>query len=260
MVEALDNLIQPLFTMPLENAALWVLLENTLIFIVALVIGHFAVKIFKSHAINDPPPPITAIEIILAISCVILNSLVTWAGVILWRVGVIQLRPDESFAGILVDFVILFLAMDFAMYVFHRVAHHPRLYSLIHDTHHRFDNPRPLTLFVLNPFETVGFGALWLVVISVYHSSFAGMMIYLTLNVAFGLIGHLGVEPFPRRWLELPLARFISTSTFHAGHHQDRHHNYGFYTVIWDRLFGTLSPDYTGEFQAAAAPPNARAL
>ena len=254
MVEALDNVIQPLYTMPLESVALWVLAENTLIFIASLVIGHFAVKIFKAHAITATPPPIIALEIVLAISCVILNSLITWIGVILWREGIVQLRPADNFLAIVADFVVLFFAMDFAMYAFHRVAHHPLLYPLIHDTHRRFDNPRPLTLFVLNPFETLGFGALWLVVISIYHSTFAGMILYLTLNVAFGLMGHLGVEPFPRRWLELPLIRFISTSTFHAEHHQDRHHNYGFYTVIWDRLFGTLSPDYTDEFQSAAAP------
>src|SRR4029453_6504341 len=99
------------------------------------------------------------------------------------------------------------------MYVFHRVAHLPILYPLIHDTHHRFENPRPLTLFVLNPFETLGFGVLWLIVITIYSSSFVAMISYLTLNVAFGLMGHLGVEPFPRRWLELPVIRYISTST-----------------------------------------------
>lgn len=254
MVEAPDNLIQPLYTMPLEQAALWVLLENTLIFFVTLIIGHIAVKAFKAHAITEPPPPISWLEILLAASCVVLNSLITWIGVILWRAGVVQLRPVGSLLNLLIDFVVLFFAMDFAMYVFHRAAHLPILYQIIHDTHHRFENPRPLTLFVLNPFETLGFGALWLVVISIYQSSFLGMMLYLTLNVAFGLMGHLGVEPFPRRWLDLPIIRYISTSTFHAEHHQDRHHNYGFYTVIWDRLFGTLSPEYTDEFQSAAAP------
>jgi lathosterol oxidase len=253
MVEALDNLIKPLYTMPLGEAALWVTVENVLIFLVTLVIGHIAVKVFKTHAITEPPPPITPLEIMLAISCVLLNSLVTWVGVILWRAGIVQLRPVGSLLNVVVDFLVLFFAMDFAMYVFHRVAHHPWLYPLIHDTHHRFENPRPLTLFVLNPFETLGFGALWLVVISIYPSSFVGMILYLTLNVAFGLMGHLGVEPFPNLWLKLPIIRYISTSTFHAEHHQDRHHNYGFYTVIWDRLFGTLSPDYGDDFQSAAS-------
>lgn len=253
MAEALENLIQPLYTMSLWDVAFWVIVENVLIFIVTLVIGHIAVKVFKSHAITEPPPPITRIEVVLAASCVLLNSLITWIGAILWRAGIIQLRPAGSLLNVLLDFVVLFFAMDFAMYVFHRVAHLPILYPLIHDTHHRFENPRPLTLFVLNPFETLGFGALWLVVIAIYPASFIGMIMYLTSNVAFGLMGHLGVEPFPRRWLELPLIRYISTSTFHAEHHQDRHHNYGFYTVIWDRLFGTLSPDYTDEFETAAS-------
>jgi lathosterol oxidase len=253
MVEAFDNLIRPLYTIPLAEAAGWITLENVLIFLVTLVIGHVAVRVFKNHAITEPAPPITALEIILAISCVLLNSLITWIGLILWRAGIVQLQPVGSLVNVVVDFLVLFFAMDFAMYVFHRVAHHRWLYPLIHDTHHRFENPRPLTLFVLNPFETLGFGALWLVVISVYQSSFVGMIAYLTLNVAFGLMGHLGVEPFPKLWLKLPVIRYISTSTFHAEHHQDRHHNYGFYTVIWDRLFGTLSPDYVNDFQTAAS-------
>lgn len=253
MVEALDNLIRPLYTMPLGEAAAWIILQNALIFVVTLVIGHVAVRVFKNHAITQPAPPITLLEIVLAVSCVLLNALITWIGLILWRAGIVHLRPPVGLLDITLDFLVLFFAMDFAMYVFHRVAHHPLLYPIIHDTHHRFENPRPLTLFVLNPFETLGFGALWLVVITVYQSSFAGMIAYLTLNVAFGLMGHLGVEPFPKLWLNLPIIRYISTSTFHAEHHQDRHHNYGFYTVIWDRLFGTLSPDYTDDFQTAAS-------
>jgi Delta7-sterol 5-desaturase len=71
------------------------------------------------------------------------------------------------------------------------------------------------------------------------------------LNVLFGLVGHLGVEPFPKAWVRLPLIRLISTSTFHAEHHGDRHHNFGFYTLIWDRLFGTISPDYLRDFERA---------
>ena len=41
-----------------------------------------------------------------------------------------------------------------------------------------------------------------------------------------------------------PLLRDIGGSTFHARHHQDLRCNFGFYTLIWDRLFGTLRKDY----------------
>jgi sterol desaturase/sphingolipid hydroxylase (fatty acid hydroxylase superfamily) len=183
---------------------------------------------------------------------VALNSAITVAGWVLWRAGIIRVSYDFGPRG-LVDALVLFFAMDFAMYVLHRVAHLPILYPLIHQTHHKYENPRPLTLFVLNPFETVSFGVLWLILISVYSSSLLGIAIYLTLNLAFGLVGHLGVEPLPRRWLELPGVRLISTSTFHAEHHEDRRHNYGFYTLIWDRLFGTLSPEYQADFTAATS-------
>jgi sterol desaturase/sphingolipid hydroxylase (fatty acid hydroxylase superfamily) len=241
-------------TMPLEAASIWALVENVVIFALALAVGHILVRVYKSKAVAEPPPPITWIEIALAISCVLLNTAVTIVGMTLWRAGIIRIRYEWSLR-IVVDVLVLFFAMDFAMYVLHRVAHIRWLYPLLHQTHHRFENPRPLTLFVLNPLETISFGVLWLLVITLYPSTLIGIIIYLSLNIAFGLIGHLGVEPLPVTWLNLPVIKLISTSTFHAEHHDDRHHNFGFYTLIWDRLFGTLSPDYTRDFNAANATP-----
>ena len=96
--------------------------------------------------------------------------------------------------------------------------------------------------------ETLGFGGLWLIVLAVYPATWLGMSIYLALNVAYGVIGHLGVEPVPAAALRIPLLKGLTTSTFHAQHHLDRQRNFGFYTLIWDRLFGTLSPDYARDF------------
>src|SRR5262249_38061749 len=66
--------------------------------------------------------------------------------------------------------------------------------------------------------------------------------VYLVLNVAFGTVGHLGGEPLPARWSDIPVLRYLAGSTFHARHHQALATNFGFYTVIWDSLFGTLHP------------------
>ncbi|MGC4031889.1 MAG: sterol desaturase family protein [Tepidisphaeraceae bacterium] len=137
------------------------------------------------------------------------------------------------------DALILLVVMDFAMYVLHRIAHHRLLFPLVHRTHHRYDRPRPLNLFVLNPFEVLGFGTLWLAVLCLYSFTWLGMILFLVLNLAFGTIGHLGVEPFPRSWKRLPIIKHMGSSTFHADHHQDEHVNFGFYTDIWDRLFRT---------------------
>jgi sterol desaturase/sphingolipid hydroxylase (fatty acid hydroxylase superfamily) len=114
----------------------------------------------------------------------------------------------------------------------------------MHRLHHDYDRPRPLTLFILNPVENLSFGMLWLAVITAYSPSWLGMSIYLLLNVLFGTIGHLGVEPFPVWWAKTPVLRYLAGGTFHARHHQDLDSNFGFYTLIWDRLFGTLRKDY----------------
>lgn len=244
------SLFEALRTMPFPQAVAWASAGNLVAFALALAAGEALVRVHQQHLIAEPPPPLTWAEVGYAASCVVLNTVITILGIYLWRVGIIEVRYSLG-PFVVADVIFLFAAMDFAMYCFHRVAHHPWLYPIIHDTHHRYENPRPLTLFVLNPFETLGFGLLWLVVMVSYPASWLGVAIYLTGNLTFGLMGHLGVEPFPRTWLQTPILRYISTSTFHAEHHQDRFHNFGFYTLIWDRLFGTLSPDYREDFQRA---------
>ncbi len=250
----LYSAIQSIYTMPLIEATLWVTLANIGMFAAALLGGEWLLRRNRDHRVSPVPDPISRMEIVLATVCVILNSAVAVVGVVLWKAGLIQLRPFGEYGvlTVLLDSVVLFFAMDLAMYVFHRVAHLPILYPLLHQTHHRYENPRPLTLFVLNPFEVLGFGALWIIVLVLYHSSIEGILIYLTFNLIFGLVGHLGVEPMPGDWVKLPVLRYISTSTFHAEHHMDKGHNFGFYTLIWDRLFGTLSPDYLNDFTMAA--------
>jgi lathosterol oxidase len=233
------------------QAAGWLLAENLLVFAVALGFGHVLVAWFPRHPIGAPPDPLNSQEVWLAVSCVALNTLVTIAGWFLWRAGIINVRRDVGWRAWL-DVVVLLMVMDLCMYVSHRVAHHPWIFPVVHRTHHLYDRPRPLDLFVLNPLEVLGFGGLWLVVITLNRSSWLGMVVYLVLNVVFGTMGHLGVEPMPRAWTRWRVLRSIGTSTFHAGHHHDLGVNFGFYTLFWDRLFGTLDPRYTSEFARAA--------
>jgi sterol desaturase/sphingolipid hydroxylase (fatty acid hydroxylase superfamily) len=177
-----------------------------------------------------------------------MNTLVTIAGWWLWRHGFITVRRDTG-PRAWADVLVLLLAMDLGMYLTHRVAHWPPIFRLLHAPHHQYDHPRPLNLFVLHPLEVLGFGSLWLLVMWLYPASWLGTCVYLTLNLAFGLVGHLGVEPFPRAWARWWLARHVGSSTFHAEHHVRQRYNFGFYTLIWDRLFGTLDPRYVADFE-----------
>jgi sterol desaturase/sphingolipid hydroxylase (fatty acid hydroxylase superfamily) len=217
--------------------------ENLAILAVVVLLGGWAAPLFSSRRVSLAPDPLSPTEITAALANVLLNTATTLAGLWLWREGVIQFRNDVGLLAV-VDVWVLLFGMDLLMYVLHRVAHTPVLYSLLHKFHHRYERTRPLTLFALSPAENLAFGALWLTFISVYEASWLGMSIYLFLNVLFGAVGHLGVEPLPASWAGRPLLRNIAGASFHAQHHQDAGHNFGFYTLLWDRLLGTLRPDY----------------
>ncbi|WP_416150358.1 sterol desaturase family protein [Salipaludibacillus sp. HK11] len=228
------------------NATILLFLLNIMILVSCILIGNKLVIWFYKR-------PVASIittrpsEVGLAVLSVILNTSVTLLGFYLWKNDVIVLSTSFGLLDWL-DIVVLLLIMDFLMYVFHRFAHMKKLYPFIHQTHHSFEDPRPITLFALNPLENLGFGLLWIVVLCIYPASWIGIAGYLFLNVVYGLIAHLGVEPFPSWWVKHPLSKWISTSTYHTQHHHQENYNFGFYTVIWDRLFKTMSPHYPSHF------------
>jgi sterol desaturase/sphingolipid hydroxylase (fatty acid hydroxylase superfamily) len=229
--------------LPFVSAVLLFLLENVVQLVVTVLIGDALVKLFHRNRIAQIPEPVSSFEMLLVISSLLLNTLITLVGWWLWRANLIRIRGSSDAWGVLLDVFVLIVVMDFFMYLLHRVAHHRLIYPFAHRTHHIFENPRPMTLFALNPLEVLGFGGLWLAVLIIYPASILGIVVYLSFNLAFGLVGHLGVEPAP--WLmKTPGLRYLMTSSFHAGHHHDGAHNFGFYTLVWDKFFGTLEVNY----------------
>lgn len=133
------------------------------------------------------------------------------------------------------DFVVLVASMDVLMYVLHRLAHTKFFYEWAHRAHHRYQNPKPLTLFVMHPFETLAFGALFAGLLCLYSPTWAGLATYAVINLGSGLAGHLGAGKTGDS-----LFGFLSTGAFHDRHHRDPDRNFGFYTVVWDRMFRTV--------------------
>lgn len=63
-----------------------------------------------------------------------------------------------------------------------------------------------------------------------------------------GSFGHAGFEYFAT-----PTARFPSPMLcifFHDQHHSEFRYNFGNYTSLWDRLFGTIAPNYDARVKA----------
>jgi lathosterol oxidase len=234
--------VKPVFawlaSLSLAEAMAYALLENTLLLLAALALGTWLVRRFAAARVAPPPPPLATRELILAVVTVLANAVVTVAGWLLWRRGLVMLRLELAPARVLVDVLVLLLAMDAAMFALHWLIHRPPFFW-VHRMHHDYPHPRPLTLFVLSPLEVLGFGALWLALMSVYTATWLGVGLYLALNLLYGTVGHLGVQPFSAAWARRPIVRWLAGSRFHADHHQQPHANFGFYTRIWDRLFRT---------------------
>jgi len=169
----------------------------------------------------------------------IINTVVTYAGFFLWEERWIDITFSQPIFIVLVDFMILFFAMDLLMYLFHFIIHKTVLYKWIHSLHHESVNPKPIDLFILHPVETFCFGALWLLVLVAHAFNAYAIVLYLAINVVFGLAGHLGVEIIPDAARKRGIWKYVGTSTFHHDHHRDVEHNFGFYTNLWDRVMGT---------------------
>ena len=205
-------------------------------------------RLFGSRRIFDHWQPLRLVEAGAAIGCLLLNVVVSVVGWWLWREDFITLKPGSWLLSVF-DCLVMLISMDLGMYALHRFVHQPWLFPWFHRFHHRHETTNPISLFVLHPLEVMGFGALMIVFLLVYPMSLAGLVGYLTLNILWGTLGHSGVEPFPKWWASIPGLRLLGTSTFHAGHHEHPGSNFGFYTLIWDKLFGTLDPEYEAFFR-----------
>ena len=226
------------------------LAANFVIFLTSTTGCWLMGQVFSKHRLFTKWEPFSKVELAAAIGATTLNAIASLGGWFLWQADIIQLSTSTGIS-IALELLLMLLVMDFGMYLLHRLAHHPSLYDKFHSFHHRHEVTNPISLFILHPLEVLGFAGLMIAFLAVYPISIYALILYLTLNVVFGTIGHSGVEPFPGVLRQIPLLKEVGTSTFHAEHHEHPAYNFGFYTLIWDRLFGTLDPEYWDRFLSA---------
>lgn len=218
----------------------------SLIINVAIYLGSLALYSLINRLASAKPlgekHTITIADIGLSFVTIICNAIVFILGVYLWKSGIIKLSDNSVWFKVLLEVVLLTILMDVLMYVFHRLVHELRMLNNLHARHHTHVSTNLLSLFVLHPVESIGFGLMMLVVIAVIPFSATGISIYLLINSVWGTIGHLNVTVLPDSWLKLLKKAHICTSEFHYLHHQFPEYNFGFYFSVWDRLLKTQHP------------------
>lgn len=186
----------------------------------------------------------------IAMSLVVLGSLTS----ILTKQGLISFsRSPVSWWVVGLEFAGYFFAFDCYFYWFHRLMHMKPIYTWVHKIHHFSTSPNPLTTLSVNPLESLingGFVPLFTALVTVHAAT---MTLIVPTNIIMGLYVHTGYEFFPRWWNKSWATKWFITATFHDQHHKYFNYNYGGYTTIWDRVFGTMRPKFETDFELLKA-------
>ena len=113
-----------------------------------------------------------------------------------------------------------------------------------HDVHHAVHNPSPYSAFSVHPaegFVEMAFRPIILIFVPLHPITLG---VFLIITFSLNVIGHSGYEFFPKNYVTSPFTRLGSSATFHYLHHKRGDKNFGLFLCVWDRLMGTMHPDY----------------
>jgi len=186
-------------------------------------------------------------RIVYSLITMFIFALVAILIVIMNRNGVTYMyREINTYGETYFIFSTLFLIVIHDVYFFitHKLMHHRKIYPIVHRIHHLSSNPSPWAAFSFHPIEAFVQIAWIPVVIMFVPVHYFSILIWSIFMMIFNVIGHLGYEIFPKRFLDSNFGKIFYTSTFHNMHHVKNNCNYGLYFIIWDKLLNTIHPNY----------------
>lgn len=211
-------------------------LKNPFVFFSTLIILNIIAYLLNIgiskiwNAVNKHEETINKEEVKVSIFNLFLNIIIVVPGFLWWKNGII------SFSGksVIFSFVSLFLLIDFLMYILHWLSHKVAFLKKIHAKHHEHSEKfNSVSLYYISPWESILFGTLLTLVAYLFHFNLYGFILFLVFNWLYGVISHLNTKT------DIPHFLIFTTNMFHKKHHQLNLKNFGFYTLLWDKLFGT---------------------
>jgi lathosterol oxidase len=201
-----------------------------------------------------PTPPDAAQsrrELLASLRTIVIFACVGTAVVAGRRAGVLRIYEDpreHGIAWLIATPFVLALLQDAYFYATHRAMHHPLLFRRVHLEHHLSRHTSPLTAYAFSPIEALVHAAFVPIVTLVMPAHQLAVFAFLAFMIVRNVVGHLGIEVFPRGFLATPLGALSTTTTHHALHHQRPGTGFGLYLTLWDRAFGTMDPTYDRRF------------
>jgi lathosterol oxidase len=167
------------------------------------------------------------------------------------RAGIFRVYDHPGQLGwpyFVASIVLLVVIQDTYFYWTHRAMHTRALFRPVHLVHHLSTNPTPWAAYAFAPAEAVVQAAYVPLVALVLPFHQVALFVFLAFMILRNVLGHLGLELFPRGFVEARWWRWSTTTTHHAMHHRHMNANYGLYFTFWDRVMGTMASDYEATF------------
>jgi Delta7-sterol 5-desaturase len=164
-----------------------------------------------------------------------------------------NLRPLTTFYTNINDHGILYLFLVFPLmiimhdtyfYWMHRLMHSPWLFKQFHLIHHKSTNPTPWAAYAFHPLEAVLESLIFVIFLFTIPIHPILLTSFFIFSIMYNVYGHLGFELYSKGFNKHWLGKWMNTSVAHNQHHQFFNGNYGLYFTLWDRMMGTLRPDY----------------
>lgn len=163
----------------------------------------------------------------------------------------VQNATAANTLGSLLGFYLLY---DLVYTLFHRLLHHRSVYGLVHKHHHKQKAPSRGNLDAINvhPLEFVCGEYLHLACVYLVPCHAYAAVVFLAAGGVFASLNHTRFD-----------VNFITAAVYNVKNH-DVHHrlpesNYGQYTMLWDRAFGSYRPYHEHDGGAADRPDSSDA-
>ncbi len=141
--------------------------------------------------------------------------------------------------------LLVFVLLDFAVWVQHMAMHKVPLLWRMHKVHHVDRDLDVTTALRFHPFELIVstlYKSAWVALLGAPIALALAFEVWLNANALFNH-GNIGL---PDR-IDRIIRPFLVTPDMHLVHHSsimdEQHHNYGFALTIWDRLFGSYAAE-----------------
>jgi len=163
-------------------------------------------------------------------------------GLAMRSVGIGVAGVELNWASGIVWAIISVLLFDTWFYWAHRAIHHPKLYKKIHRWHHKAITPTVWSNNSDTFLDNLFCQSYWLVAPILLPAPTLIICLHKIYDQITGMLGHAGYEYAAGNMSASP-SPLIGTS-FHDQHHSAFHYNFATHFSIWDRLMGTLHPEY----------------